>query len=83
MFFLLKDNVGGDEPRLYIVPIWELIGVERVRRDRNGKGKWILNLDYFTRIADEADIPAFAILALVKQLWMPSECQTRLEVPEV
>ena len=81
--FLLKDNVGGDEPRLYIVPIWELIAVERVRRDRNGKGKWILNLDNFTRLADEADIPAFAILALVKQLWLTSECQTRLEVPEV
>ena len=83
MFFLLKDNVGGDEPRLYIVPIWELIAVERVRRDRNGKGKWIIDLDNFTRIADEADIPALAVHALVKQLWLTSECQTRLEVPEV
>ena len=90
VFFLLRDNVHDHhlpedqrQPRLFIVPIWELIAVERVRRDRNGKGKWIINLDNFTRLADEADIPAFAILALVKQLWLTSECQTRLEVPEV
>ena len=83
VFFLFRDNVGGDEPRLYIAPIWELIGVERVRRDRNGKGKWIINIENFPRLADEADIHEYALHALVKQLWLTSDCQTRLEILEV
>jgi len=83
VFFLLRDNVGADDPRLFIAPIWELIAVERVRRDRNGKGKWIIDIENFTRLADEADIPAFAVNALVNQLWLTSNCQTMLEVPEI
>ena len=83
MFFLLRDNVGGDEPRLYIAPIWALLAVERVRRDRNGKGKWIIDMENFTRLANEGDIPAFAVHALVNQLWLTSDCQTRLEILEV
>ena len=83
VFFLLRDNVGSELPRIYLAPIWELIAAERTRRNRNGKCKWIIDITNFTRLKQESDIPEFAVHALVKQQWLTSECQKRLEMLEV
>ena len=80
MFYLLKDNVGDPTgPRLFLVPIWELVAVERERVDRVGqtghlKGKWVLDLSKFMRIQDESDIPQIALSMLTSQAWKKSEC---------
>lgn len=76
VFFLLRDNASDPaNPRLFLAPIWELVAVERVRVDRSTKGKWILDLNKFRRLADEADIPAIAHAMLVDQVWKQSPCQ--------
>lgn len=46
-YYLLRD-VPRD--RLYLASITELAMVERVRRNRAGKGKWILDLRNFERV---------------------------------
>jgi len=83
VFYLLRDNAADpDNPRLFLAPVWEVIGVERVRVDRSTKGKWILDLTKFRRIIDEADIPTMAHAMLVEQEWKKSPCLGG-EVPQV
>ena len=75
VFYLLRDNAGDPGgPRLFFAPIWELVSVERVRVDRSTKGKWILDLTDFPRLADEANVPEFAHHALTEQKWKQSNC---------
>ncbi len=79
VFFVLRDRPEG---RLFLAPIWELIGVERVRVDRVKKGKWIINIRNFHRIKTEAEIPALASHLLADMGWRASPSLTRLEVPQ-
>lgn len=75
VFLLVRDNSGGDpDPRLFLIPIWELIALPKARVDRDKKGKWVLNLGDFTRIATEEDIPPYAHYALTEQLWKRPQC---------
>mgnify|MGYP001180015691 CR=1 FL=1 len=81
VFLLLRDNAHDHhlpedqrQPRLFLAPIWEIVAVKRERVDRGGKGKWILDLTDFTRLADEAHVPEFAHHALTEQKWKQSHC---------
>lgn len=89
VFYLIRDNAHDHhlpkderQPRLFLAPVWELVGVERVRVDRSTKGKWIIDLQKFRRLSDEADIPTIAHALLVEQAWKRSPCQGG-EVPQV
>ena len=60
VFFLLRDNVEKDNPRLFIVPIWEMVALPKKRINREGntghkKGKWVVDLTRCTRLANESD----------------------------
>lgn len=80
VFFLIRDNLND---RLFFAPIWEMVSVERVRRNRGGKGKWIIDLRNFVVLADEQWIPEIAAEALAGVRWKRSECLTQLEVPQI
>jgi len=83
-FFLIRDNVGLDDmPRLYLIPIWDLICIDRKRVDRAHKGKWILNLAPLLRIPTEADIVETANALLDDRSWLRSECLGGLAVAQV
>ena len=80
VFFLIRDNVGGNpDPRLFFIPIWEVISVPKSRVDREHhlgalKGKWIIDLSMFTRITDIKEIPELAHHMLVEQVWKRPQC---------
>ncbi len=89
VFFLLRDNAHDSklpkeerQPRLFLAPIWELISVERARLDRGKKGKWVLDLSSFTRLASEADIPEIAHHMIINQAHKVSHCVAG-DVPQV
>ena len=67
------------QPRMFFIPIWEVISVPKARVDREHhlgalKGKWILDLSMFTRIADVKEIPELAHHMLVEQVWKRPQC---------
>ena len=78
-FFVLRDRPTS---RLFFAPIWELISCERVRVNRDKKGKWILDIRNFRQILDEHEIPELAPLLLADIGWRLSPAQTQLEVPQ-
>jgi len=80
VFFLVRDNTIG---RLYLCPIWELIGAEKVRRNRNGKGKWIMDMRQFQPLANEESLVASIRTLMVQTPWLNSGCQSYQEVPEI
>jgi hypothetical protein len=73
-FFLLRDTVYPSGPRLFLAPIWELISVERVRVNRDKKGKWIIDTTNFRQVRDESEIPIIATHLLIEKAWKRSEC---------
>lgn len=80
VFFLIKDNLND---RIYFTPIWELVGVERIRVNRNGKGKWIIDLRNFGILASEEWVPEIAAEALSGVDWKKSHCISQKVIPEI
>lgn len=74
VFYLLRDNVGAETPRLFLIPLWELVCMERHRVDRVRKGKWILDLAPITRLASEGDIVEAVATTLIQEPWLQSNC---------
>jgi len=79
VFFLLRDNVDKENPRLFIVPIWEMITLPKKRVNREGntghkKGKWIVDLSLCTRLSHEDQAQEYCEHAMVNTPWLNSEC---------
>lgn len=79
VFFVLRDKADKAEPRVFLAPIWEIISIDKARLNRghtetHTKGKWIIDLSQFTRLADEADIPELATKLLMDKVWKESQC---------
>lgn len=81
VFFLVRDNPGGG--RLVWMPIWELISTPRVRRQRVGKGKWIINLAGFRTLESEQQIREVATADLLRVPWRKPGIQSSVEVPQI
>lgn len=79
-YFLIRDV---PENRLFIASITDFVVVERVRRNRGGKGKWIVNLQNFHRLAGLDDITEYVMADLVAMPWKKSEALSQLEVPQI
>jgi len=85
VFFALQDLPGN---RLFFVALHELIGLTRVRVNRNTggglKGKWIINLAECRQIQSLDEIPDLACKILVETPWKASSCVSpSIEIPEV
>lgn len=81
-YFLLRDVPGGD--RLFLTSIGHLVTSDRVRRDRAGKGKWIVNLNNFRPIARVEDVLEVVRSELVSMPWKQSPCLSLSEpVPQI
>lgn len=52
-FFLFRDVPGG---RLFLADLTELLMAEHVRRNRAGKGKWIIDLRQFEELGHLDDL---------------------------
>jgi hypothetical protein len=68
-----------ENPRVFIVPIWEMITLPKKRVNREGntghkKGKWIVDLTLCTRLAHEKDAQEYCDHAMVSTPWLNSEC---------
>jgi hypothetical protein len=83
-YFLIRDVPGGD--RLFLAPIYEVVGVERTRVQRVGKGKWIIDLANFReldRATASTDLRTMLLADQVALPWKASECLSAKEVPQV
>lgn len=71
VWFLFRD-VPRD--RLFVASISQVVSADRVRWDRNGKGKWVLYLPQFRQIPSlEALLPAISEDASAEP-WRASSC---------
>lgn len=70
VYFLLHDTL---QERMMLAPAWELISVPRVRCDRNGKGKWLIDIRNFREVTLE-NVHETAIGLLASTPWLNSEC---------
>ncbi len=83
VLFLIRDNVGdADGPRLFLVPLWELVVAPRARVNRVKKGKWIVDMSKWPRLADEGDIVEAAEAHLSTGMWLAPACLGYEEVPQ-
>lgn len=85
-FFVIRD-VPCD--RLFVAPIWLMVGVERVRVDRTftggqRRGKWIIPLTSLIQL----DNPEAELLPLLQRLaisgeWLDTHCISTMEVATI
>jgi len=81
VFYAIKDRPTG---RTFLAAQHELIGVDRVRVNRNGKGKWIINLGELRLVDDISRIPELIREILSATPWKRSDCiSLGAPVPEV
>lgn len=79
VLFLIRDVPQG---RLFYVPIWELVGVERARVNRVKKGKWIIDLSNFRTIDDPVAAYETFIREMTEQQWKDSSVASHKDVPQ-
>lgn len=80
-YFLIRDVPGG---RLFLTSVIHVAMGSRVRRNRIGKGKWIINLGEYRQIARVEDVPEIIRAELVSMPWRNSECLSLTgEVPQI
>lgn len=81
VYFLLRDVPGGD--RMFITPLHELVCVERVRANRDRKGKWLLDLRDFRRLPRLEDLLEFVVADQLALPWKASHCLGAQEAPQI
>lgn len=69
--FLIRDITRG---RLFCSPIWEMVSIPRVRVNRNGKGKWLLDMRHFQQISQVDDVIKVIESGLTGTTWLASSC---------
>lgn len=79
VLFLIRDVPGG---RLFYVPIWELVSVERARVNRVKKGKWVIDLSHFRTINDPVQAYDLFVQEMASQRWKDSSVASHKEVPQ-
>lgn len=80
VFFLIRMN---PIETLYLAPIWEVIGSHKVRRNRVGKGKWILDIRQFRTLEDETKIIDTARQLMLDTPWLSSGALSFQEVQQI
>lgn len=75
-YFILRDV---PEDRMFLVSIAELVTADRVRRNRVGKGKWILDTSQFRQLDSLDGLMGQVVEDLEKRVWRLSECLTQGE----
>lgn len=81
VFFLIRDRTRGNT--MYLVPVWEMVTTDRVRINRNGKGKWLVDLRSFRKLDSLVRLHEVITEALTDTPWKNSECLSALGVGEV
>lgn len=79
-YFLIRDC---PQTRMFLARVDEVWSAERVRRNRAGKGKWILDLTNFRQIADLAGLMPMILADQVGLNWKRSECQSFKTIGEI
>lgn len=77
-YFVVRDRPGE---RLFLASVGHVAVADRVRVQRAGKGKWIVNLATWRQIARLEDIPQIIQAELVSMPWKRSECLSLAELP--
>lgn len=80
VMFVIRDV---PQQRLFAAPIWEVNSVERARRNRVGKGKWIVDMTNFRQLESLDQILPFAMDLFADTEWLRSECLTAHPIPQV
>lgn len=79
-YFLLSDEPTG---RLFLASITDLCVADKVRRQRVGKGKWLMSLLQFHQLDSLDEIVPVAMADLASTPWKRSECLGLLPVPQI
>lgn len=81
-YFLLRDV---PMQRMFLASITEMVCADRVRRDRDRKGKWVLDITQFRTISEEAMPFLSAAIAadLITTPWKQSPCVSGKPIPQV
>lgn len=79
-YFIIRDVPCG---RVFLAAAWEVACSDKVRRQRGGKGKIILDLTNFRQVHFLNNIPDLIQADLLEQRWKKSECISEKEVPQV
>lgn len=80
-YFVIRDVPGGD--RVFLAGVWEVACVPRVRRDRGGKGKLLINLSEFRQLDSLDQIVPIAMADLAATAWRQSNCVSEQEVGQI
>ena len=79
-YFLIRDAVCN---RLFVGSVVDLVSIDRVRVNRVGKGKWLIDLKHLDQIEELGHLVSWIRSDLTEMRWKRSECLTRLPVPQV
>lgn len=79
VLFLVRDVPGG---RLFHIPIWELVSVERARVNRVKKGKWIIDLTHFRTVPTPQAAHELMLREMASTRWKDSSVASHKEVPQ-
>lgn len=79
VLFLIRDVPGG---RLFHVPIWELVSVERARVNRVKKGKWVIDLGHFRTVPDPVSAYDLFIREMTGQQWKDASVASHKDIPQ-
>jgi len=74
VYFLLRDVPLN---RCFLAPIWEVIACRRARINRQGKGKWVVDLTEFRQLNDLDEINPIIMQELPELPWKSSACLGR------
>jgi hypothetical protein len=80
-YFLLHDVPGGG--RMFLASAVEVAVADRVRRNRVGKGKLILDLRSFRQIEGLEALMPTVTEDVTEQNWKRSECLSLTEIPQI
>lgn len=79
-WFVLRDL---PQDRLFVANVMEIAVTEKVRRNRDGKGKLILNLRQFRRIESLDGLMPLVEHDIRQQSWKQSACLSLEVVPQI
>lgn len=79
-YFLIKDCPRG---RFYIASVMEMICIERVRTNRAGKGKWLIDLRDLHELSSLELVEPYIAADQLAMPWKRSDALGAREVPQV
>lgn len=79
-YFVMRDR---PQDRLFLARVDEIWAAERVRRNREGKGKWILDLTNFRQLQSLDGLLGLMLADQVSLPWKRSDCISHKEIPQI